>query len=204
VAKSLGLGGYQPPTYSDSARRADFDLQRRVAFLEANGGGGGGIVITGTYSGTTTPLPVAAGIGEAWIIGTPVPTAAPKRSDGTNAQTGDIMQWNGTTWINLGAQGGGTDEVWIGTSDPIAANPTIELWYDSDATAPPTGGPLAYVHNQGAASAAWTIPHNLGWYPNVTIQDSSGSTVEGEIVYSNPNTITVTFSAAFAGVAYLS
>jgi len=31
-----------------------------------------------------------------------------------------------------GGGGGDTNEVWIGTNDPIAANPTIELWFDSD------------------------------------------------------------------------
>ncbi len=37
-------------------------------------------------------------------------------------------------WVDVtSATGGtGTDEVWIGTDDPIVANPTIELWYDSD------------------------------------------------------------------------
>ena len=29
--------------------------------------------------------------------------------------------------------GTGTDEVWIGTTDPIVANPTIELWFYPDA-----------------------------------------------------------------------
>ena len=42
----------------------------------------------------------------------------------------------GTTpivWTQFqGGSGGGTNEVWIGTDDPIVANPTIELWYDSD------------------------------------------------------------------------
>jgi len=35
------LGGYQPDTKASSSRRADFDLRRRIAALEAGGGGGG-------------------------------------------------------------------------------------------------------------------------------------------------------------------
>jgi len=34
-----------------------------------------------------------------------------------------------------GGGGGGTDEVWVGAADPITGNPTIELWFDSDAVA---------------------------------------------------------------------
>jgi hypothetical protein len=63
---------------------------------------------------------------------------------------------------------------------------------------------VAYIHTQGAANSAWTITHNLGFYPNVTVQDSGGSIVEGEITYTNTNSLTVSFEAAFSGTAYLS
>ncbi len=36
--------------------------------------------------------------------------------------------------------GGGTDEVWVGPSEP--ADPNIELWYDSDAPAPSARTPV--------------------------------------------------------------
>ena len=63
---------------------------------------------------------------------------------------------------------------------------------------------VAYHHTQGTSSAVWVITHNLGWYPNVTVQDSGGSIVEGEISYTSSNALTVTFSGAFSGDAYLS
>ena len=63
---------------------------------------------------------------------------------------------------------------------------------------------VAYHHTQGTSSAVWVITHNLGWYPNVTVQDSGGSVVEGEISYTSTNALTVTFSGAFSGNAYLS
>jgi hypothetical protein len=63
---------------------------------------------------------------------------------------------------------------------------------------------VAYHHVQGVVSKDWVIPHNLGWYPNVTVQDSTGTMVEGEITYTNPKTLTVHFSSAFSGNAYLS
>ena len=63
---------------------------------------------------------------------------------------------------------------------------------------------VAYHHTQGTSSATWVITHNLGWKPNVTVQDSGGSIVEGEIAYTSVNSLTVTFTGAFSGNAYLS
>jgi hypothetical protein len=37
-----------------------------------------------------------------WIIGTPVPTVAPPNPSGGAATTGDVIQWTGTAWINIG------------------------------------------------------------------------------------------------------
>ena len=63
---------------------------------------------------------------------------------------------------------------------------------------------VAYTHAQGVASNAWLIIHNLHFKPNVTVQDSAGNIVEGEITYTNLDSLTVTFSTAFSGEAYLS
>jgi len=63
---------------------------------------------------------------------------------------------------------------------------------------------LAYNHRQLVASDTWTITHSLGFYPNVTVVDSANSLVEGEIAYTNRNSLIATFSASFSGNAYLS
>jgi len=62
----------------------------------------------------------------------------------------------------------------------------------------------SYRHVQSVASAVWTIAHNLGFYPNVSVVDSTGREVVGEIDYTSMNVVTLTFSAAFGGEAYLS
>jgi len=66
------------------------------------------------------------------------------------------------------------------------------------------GGGGSYRHVQATPASTWVITHNLNSYPNVTVEDSGGSTIEGEIVWNDANQVTLTFSAAFAGVAYLS
>ena len=63
---------------------------------------------------------------------------------------------------------------------------------------------IAYAHTQGTASATWTILYNLDFYPNVTVVDSAGTIVEGEITYTNRNQVVLTFAASFSGKAYLS
>jgi hypothetical protein len=64
-------------------------------------------------------------------------------------------------------------------------------------------GDAHYVHNQGSPSATWTIVHNLGKRPSVTVVDSGDTEVEGDIHYVDNNTVTVLFSSGFSGKAYL-
>lgn len=67
-----------------------------------------------------------------------------------------------------------------------------------------TIGRVSYEHMQGSASNSWTINHNLGFKPNVTVIDSAGNIVEGEIAYTNSNSLTVSFQSSFSGTAYIS
>lgn len=60
-----------------------------------------------------------------------------------------------------------------------------------------------YVHTQAVSSASWVIAHNLGKYPSVFVQDGSGNEVSGDIVLTDIDNITINFTSAFTGVAYL-
>ena len=62
-----------------------------------------------------------------------------------------------------------------------------------------------YVHTQTSSSATWDIPHMLNKYPNFTIIDSSGTTIDGGVpTYISKNLMRIVFSAEFSGKAYLS
>ena len=63
---------------------------------------------------------------------------------------------------------------------------------------------VSYAHTQSAASATWTIAHNLGFFPNVTVVDSGGNLVEANVTYTNNANLTIVLSSAISGVAYLS
>ena len=67
-----------------------------------------------------------------------------------------------------------------------------------------TVGRVSYEHIQDEVNKDWLIVHNLGFKPNVTVIDSAGTIYEGEIAYTNTNSLTVSFSAAFSGKAFLS
>ena len=60
-----------------------------------------------------------------------------------------------------------------------------------------------YVHEQLVSSQFWLITHNLGKHPSVTVIDSGGSVVFGDVEYVSLNEITVSFGFPFGGTAYL-
>lgn len=60
-----------------------------------------------------------------------------------------------------------------------------------------------YRHVQGVAATVWTITHNLACRPSVTVVDSVGALVVGQVEYLDDNNVRLTFSAAFGGEAYL-
>lgn len=68
---------------------------------------------------------------------------------------------------------------------------------------PGVDGDKHYSHEQMVASATWTINHGLEKYPSVTVVTSGGDEVEGDVSYPSLNIVTVTFTSAFGGKAYL-
>jgi hypothetical protein len=194
--------GFEPRT-RDPERRDFFDLRRRIGLLE---GLTGGIVFKGTI---TTPGPPTAG-----------QAPNPDNGDMWTDADGIGWVWNGTSWVSIGdvatgppgpqgppgppgqagSDGTGADEVWVGPDEPTS--PALELWFDTDAPSASYG--FAYVHIQDVPSAMWQIAHNLNYFPSLTVIDSGGSVVEGEIIYVNANQVDVGFSGGFTGTAYLS
>lgn len=60
-----------------------------------------------------------------------------------------------------------------------------------------------YVHTQAVASSSWVISHSLNRRPSVTVVASTGDMVYGDVAYTDDNNLTVTFTSAFGGRAYL-
>mgnify|MGYP001580748714 FL=1 len=51
--------------------------------------------------------------------------------------------------------------------------------------------------------STWTVSHNLGRFPSVTVVDVSGSKVEPDVTYIDENIIQITHGVPMSGMAYL-
>jgi len=65
---------------------------------------------------------------------------------------------------------------------------------------------VKYVHTQSSVSNDWTITHNLGYFPNVTILDNENPPriVEADIRYLNTSSVRIIMNTSMSGTAYLS
>lgn len=85
--------------------------------------------------------------------------------------------------------------------NPSASVPIVVQASRVGVQGPPGLAGTQYVHTQAVPSLFWVIDHNLGTTPAVTITDSAGSEVRGEVTHNSANRTTLTFSAAFSGIA---
>ena len=60
-----------------------------------------------------------------------------------------------------------------------------------------------YVHDQQVASNTWVVVHNLNKYASINIVDTSNDIIMGEVRYNSLNQLTINFTAAISGKAYL-
>lgn len=63
---------------------------------------------------------------------------------------------------------------------------------------------VSFTYEQMITSNVWSIVHNLNFRPNVLVMDYGQNNIECDIAYVDANSLTLTFSAAVSGYAYLS
>lgn len=74
----------------------------------------------------------------------------------------------------------------------------------SDIPVPTDGGmDKTFEFTQSTPSNVWVIRHGLYKHPSVTVTDSGGNEVVGEVEYIDMNVVKVTFASVFSGKAYL-
>ena len=73
-----------------------------------------------------------------------------------------------------------------------------------------TAGDKNILHTQSSASNSWTVDHNMGKYPSVSIVECNptanevdGDLVIGEVTYNSINQLTIKFASPIRGVAYI-
>lgn len=109
--------------------------------------------------------------------------------------------------IPVGAQGRDSNlselnDVYItnpSDKDVLSYDATNQRWEAVSLSAVMT----TYTHIQSSAVSTWSINHNLGRYPSVSVVDSAGNKVIGDVEYVDSDNIDITFCASFSGKAYL-
>jgi hypothetical protein len=98
--------------------------------------------------------------------------------------TGNVVYYDDTIYLCL------TDHT--STANFLTDRDTSGYWraFDSE-----------YTHIQSSPSTTWTITHNLGRRPNVSLINGSNEVVEGSIVHTSINVVTVTFNSSLSGIA---
>ena len=88
---------------------------------------------------------------------------------------------------------------------PIAGNGNFDVdkFYDFAVFTLSSAGAPTFIFTQNVPSTTWNIQHNLGKFPSITVIDTGNTVVNGEYNYTSNIKVTLNFSAAFAGKAYL-
>lgn len=65
------------------------------------------------------------------------------------------------------------------------------------------GDDKTFEFTQATAANVWNIKHDMNKYPSVSIVDSGGNIIYGDIEYIDSNNVKCIFTSAFSGKAYL-
>jgi hypothetical protein len=84
-------------------------------------------------------------------------------------------------------------------SQPVLTKAQADTLYDPLGSGGGGGGDAAYVHIQSTATVLWTVAHNLGKYPAVSVVDSAGSAIIPDIHYDSTAQVTLTFGSPTSG-----
>jgi hypothetical protein len=142
----------------------------------------------------------------AQAIGDPVRIVIPAFADHIDDAVSSAPEWGPCVW-----QPSWGDSLPLPGDAALVAfdnyrTPWIIAWVPS-VYVPITGGggsDVKYTHTQGSAATTWTITHNLGLFPVVSVVDNSGDEILANVHYTSNNQITISFDVAQAGKAYLS
>ena len=98
----------------------------------------------------------------------------------------------------------GDADLYNASFTPITANGNITAdKYYGFAVYPELSADKHFTFTQSTATNTWNVTHNLGKFPSVSVVDSGDTVVYGDIDYIDNNSLTITFSAAFGGKAYM-
>lgn len=176
-----------PTSVSTSTTSNAITVTSGTTTVTVAGAGIQGAAGTQILNGNTVPDPLVGRIGDYFLDQTAMRLYGPKTQEdgwGAGVPLGDAGFVN---QFDLDGSADGQALIYDGAT---------ALWKPKN---------FRYVHNQGVASATWTINHNLGVKPSgIAVVDSADTIVIGDIQYTNTSQVVISFSSPFAGKAYLS
>lgn len=132
------------------------------------------------------------------ITGQPVVNNLIKISD-----RNDLSSFGVFTFASLTAVAGKTDIYDIGLTFIKGAGSIQKKHVYGINIDPSDATDKTFEYTQVSPAATWNIQHNLSKFPSITVIDTLDTVVVGEYTYIDNNNVTLTFSAGFAGKAYL-
>jgi len=132
------------------------------------------------------------------ITGQPVVNNLIKISD-----RNDLSSFGVFTFTSLAAVAGKTDIYDIGLTFIKGAGSIQKKHVYGINIDPSDAADKTFEFTQGVPSTTWNIQHNLNKFPSITVIDTADTVVTGQYTYIDNNNVTLTFSAGFAGKAYL-
>lgn len=129
---------------------------------------------------------------------------APITVTGSPAEGAFEYGWAGTTSdVPEGSRLYFTDpRVYAAVKAMLAGSALVSVVAD-DASQTVTIETKAFEFDQPTPSTEWSIAHNLGKFPSVSVVDSAGHLGLGSTRYVDSNNVILSFAAPFAGKAYL-
>lgn len=85
----------------------------------------------------------------------------------------------------------------------IYSIPIVETGIDDDDLESTIEGDKFFLFKQMESKDEWIINHKLKKYPSVSIIDSAGTNVTGEVTYLDENSLRINFSSIMSGKAFL-
>ena len=132
------------------------------------------------------------------ITGQPVVNNLIKISD-----RNDLSSFGVFTFTSLAAVAGKTDIYDIGLTFIKGAGSIQKKHVYGINIDPSDATDKTFEYQQVTPATTWNITHNLAKFPSITVIDTGDTVVTGQYTYIDNNNVTLTFSAAFAGKAYL-
>jgi hypothetical protein len=132
------------------------------------------------------------------ITGQPVVNNLIKISD-----RNDLSSFGVFTFTSLTAVAGKTDIYDIGLTFIKGAGSIQKKHVYGINIDPSDATDKTFEYTQVSPAVTWNIQHNLNKFPSITVIDTLDTVVVGEYTYIDNNNVTLTFSAGFAGKAYL-